>query len=470
MSARDNHRDDFEPAEVSKLERKDEVLIRAMILILRGLKAVCLGNPNAALNHTQAALKNNPEMQPKELAVLFWVEGWAYRSLGQIDHAMDVLTRSTQYALESGANLHDTWTDLANVTRLAGNLPQAINILAKSLQMAADRAVQNQGILSRDESFLSFIFLEQNKLDLALAHANRAIAHTQWWPSHHIIATAYTNLAEILLARGDLNGSLTALQRADQERKNRLMTPFIHSGVEAAWVQIWLKQDRWDLLDQWFNSLAIEFDTHTEAGRMIDEYFERRLIMLVRVWLEKTRIDKRTERYENCSRLLARLLQSSQTSGRVNSWIELQFLSGIILFAQGKTSAAIIELEKCLSMAEPAGYMRIFLNTGEPARSLITAYLQQPNRVYKAYALRILKEFGGFIQTNTSASEYPEAITARELEVLRLLAEGFSNQQIAEKLVVAEGTVKFHVHQILGKLQVNSRTQAIVRARDLELI
>ena len=56
------------------------------------------------------------------------------------------------------------------------------------------------------------------------------------------------------------------------------------------------------------------------------------------------------------------------------------------------------------------------------------------------------------------------------MEVLNLLAEGYSNRQMAEKLVLAEGTIKFHVHQILGKLQVESRTQAIVRARDLELI
>jgi len=192
--------------------------------------------------------------------------------------------------------------------------------------------------------------------------------------------------------------------------------------------------------------------------------------MLVRVWMNKTKIDNNPERNQDCLNLLAKLEVSSQTAGRINSLVEILFLRAVILFILSNKNKAVNDLEKCFSMAEPGGYMRIFLNTGESGRSLLLYYLQKTNPIHKSYAMKILKAFGSFLQNNNSSNELPEAITPREMDVLYLLAEGYSNQQMAEKLVVTEGTIKFHVHQLLGKLQVKSRTQVIIRARELELI
>ncbi|HSJ38218.1 MAG TPA: BTAD domain-containing putative transcriptional regulator, partial [Planococcus sp. (in: firmicutes)] len=381
-------------ARVLYLSSKEITVIRSMAAILRGLKAVCSDDPQRAVDITQAALVNIPDMEPKELAVLFWVQGWAYRSLGNLNLALELLTRGTKYARESGAILRDIWTDLGNVTRLVGKLPQAIDILTNSLQAAADRGIQNQGNLSRDESFLSYIYYEQNQLDLAFTHANRAIAHTQWWPSHNIISIAYASLAQILLAWNDLDGSLCAIEKAEQERKNRLMTPFVQSIVDVIWAQIWLRQGKWDLLDQWASDQISLLESKSEGGELIDEYLEIRLVMLVRVWIEKTKLDRTTERYEECLQLLDRLEKSCQTAGRVNSLAIILFLKDIILFSQGKIVEALNGLDKCFSIAEPGGYMRIFLDTGESGHALIYAYLQQSNPIHKLYAIQILKAFG----------------------------------------------------------------------------
>ncbi|MBE0696613.1 MAG: hypothetical protein IH586_06790 [Anaerolineaceae bacterium] len=457
------------------LTRKEVVVILSMVAILRGLKSICAGDPSRAISYTQKALIDIPEMEPRELAVLFWVEGWAYRSLGNLDRAENILTKATEYALESGAILRDIWTELANVTRLVGKIPQANDILTNSLQIAADRDIQNQGNLSRDESFLSFNFLEQNQLDQAFIHANRAITYTQWWPSHNIIATAYASLAQIFLARGDLDGSLTAIQRADKERKNRLMTPFVHSIVDVAWAQIWLKRGEWVLLDRWSNDLNAKLQARIAEGKLIDEYLEMQLIMLVRVWMEKTKIDKDPGRNEDFLCLLTRLENGSQTAGRINSLVEILILKESIRFSQGYTSEALIGLDRCLSMAETGGYMQVFLRTGEPARALLYAYLQKIKPPHKMYALKIFKAFGGPPSGGPPLGGnlqpgFLEPISSREMEVLHLLAEGCSNKQIAEKLVLAEGTIKFHVHNLLEKFQVESRTQAIVIAKQLDLI
>lgn len=445
-------------------------VIRSMIWILRGLKAEVSRDHKGALDLTQKALQDIPEMAPKELAVLNWVEGWAYRSLGCLDDALDRFTRATEFEREAGATLRDVWTDLAMTNRSVGKLNKAIEIIMNSLQRAANSDIQSQGNLSRAEVFLSLLYLEQNRLDLAFKHASRAIATTQWWPSSNIIAMAYASLAQILLARNDLDGGLSAVQKADQERKNRLMTPFAHSLIDVALVQSWLAWGEWARLDPWAADQISAFNARAAAEGSIDEYLEMRLIMLVRVWMIKTRLDHHPERDLDCLRLLAPLEHSSRFAGRVNSLVEILILKASLCFSQGKSQEAMDCLEECLSMAEPSGYRRIFLNTGEPMRELLSAYLQTPNPTHKVLAIEILKELGEISPAQNPQGELSEPLTSRELEVLQLLARGCSNLQIAENLVLAEGTVKYHVHNLLGKLQVESRTQAIAKAKELDLI
>jgi ATP/maltotriose-dependent transcriptional regulator MalT/DNA-binding SARP family transcriptional activator len=469
VSSWKNKADKDEIGILDDLSSKDITSIRSMVGILRGYRYVCLNDPNRALDFLQKAFNDIPEMGSRELALLHWIEGWAYRSLGRLGQSLDHLILATEFERKAGVVLRDIWTDLAITNRSTGNLHQAIDIFTNSLQMAADRGIQKQGNLSRDEAYLSLLFLEQNQLDLAVTHANRAIAYTQWWPSQTVISIAYACLAQILLARGDVDGCLTAVQKADLERKNRLMTPFVHSLVDVTLVQCWLTRGDWGRLDSWSSDQISILKTKLAMSDRIDEYLEKRLIVLVRVWMNKTKVDHQ-QRYEECLRLLAQLENSSRPDGRGNSLVEVLILKSGILYAQGKNSEAMDCLEECLALAEAGGYMRIFLNTGEVARDLLSAYLQKPNPTHKRFANKVLKEFGGLLQTQYSPNKLPEPLTAREIEVLQLLARGYSNQQMAEKLVLAVGTVKYHVHNLLGKLQVESRTQAIAKAKELDLI
>jgi len=454
----------------TKLSADEITVIRSMAPILRGLKAVCSGQPQLAMDITQAALQGIPEMNPKELAVLFWVQGWAQRSLGNLDLALELLTKGTAYANQSGVTLRDIWTDLGNVTRLVGKLTPAIHILENSLQAIFNKDIQNQGNLSRDESFLSFLYYERNQLDQAFIYAKRALAHTQWWPSHNIIATANVSLAQIMLARNDFKESLHALQKAEEERKNRLLTPFVHSLVDVTWVQVWLKQKNWKLLDQWEYTQISTLESKSISNEKIDEYLELRLIMLVRLWIEKTNQDKKKERYETCFSLLERLETNSRNSGRGNSLTVILLYKAIILFQKERRNEAFKELDGCFAIAEPGDYIRIFLDIGDSSQELIYSYLQQSHVTHKKFALRILNEFGISQLAEKQKEGIPETLTSREMDILQLLVEGYSNREMAERLVISEGTIKFHVHNILGKLNAASRTQAIANARELNLI
>ncbi|GEM_PF-30366 len=457
-------------AQFLNLSQEELTVSRSMIEILRGLKSICVGDPDGALHHTQKALKEIPEMALKERAVLLWVEGWANRNLGNLHHAIELLTKATEFAVKSGAILRDIWSDLAITTRLVGKLPKSVDIFAQSTQVAKGHGSQDQGNLSRGEAFLSLILFEQNKLELAAVHANQAIAYTRWWPSYNIIATAYTSLAQILLAQGDHEGCLQAIEKAEQARKNRLMTPYVHTLVDLTWVSYWLSQGDWEKIDQWSINLTKQLNSLQKEEKAIDEYLEMQLIMLVRVWMEKTKIDKQTERYDTCLSVLSLIEGSSQNTGRINSLVEILLLKECVHYSQGKVSDARKGIDNCLEFAEEGEYVRIFLKTGELAYNLISDYLQQSRSNHKEYALKLIKEFKYQSTSDSIQKGLIEPITSREMEVLRYLAMGFTNQEIAQILVLSEGTVKFHVHHILDKLQVKNRTQAIAKARELRLV
>lgn len=455
---------------VFRLSPNELTMVKSMISILRGLKAVCSGKPQQAIDITQVGYESIPDMEPKELAILFWVQGWAHRSLGNLNLALDLLIRATDYARVSGAPLRDIWTDLGNVTRLVGKLDQAVEIMTNSLQLASESGIQNQGNLSRDEGFLSLFYYEQNQLELAYTYADRALRHTQWWPSHNIIATANVSLAQIMLARNDLNGSLNALKKAEEERKNRLMTPFVHSLIDVTWVQVWLKQGNWDLLDHWERKQVSILESRSMSDDHFDEYLEMRLIMLARVWIEKIKLSKKEERFESCFSVIERLEINSRKLGRGNSLVVVLLYKAIVLFHNEMRNEAYIELDNCFELAEPGEYMRIFLDVGESSRALVYAYLQQADVIHKNFALKILREFSNSQKEEKQKEAPPDVLTSRETDILQLLAEGCSNREIAERLVLSVGTIKFHIHNILGKLNVTSRTMAITKARELNLI
>jgi LuxR family maltose regulon positive regulatory protein len=447
----------------TELSSDTGVYVRSMAAILRGLKAVCSGCPSLALELTQTALVTVPEMQAKELAVLYWVQGWAYRSLSDLQQSLKLLTRATTIASASGKKLRDIWTDLGNVTRLAGKLPQAIEILTNSLQKAQQHGDANQGNLSRDEAFLSYLYYEQNHLELAYSYANRALVHTRWWPSHNIIAMAYVSLAWVALARADLSGARQAMQAAEKERADRLMTPFVHSLIENTWPLIWLKEDRRDQLETW------EQDTlhRVESPCGLDEYQEMRLTMLIRVGMERTRQDKKRERYQLCLQHSARVLESSHSSGRGNTLVAILLYRALLFHLTGRFREAFAELAACFSLAEPAGYVRIFLDAGESAQLLIAAYLQESSPAHAAFAQSLLVEFERLPSAKPHPKGLQEVLTTREIEILKLLTEGCSNREMANRLFLSEGTIKFHVHHILEKLNASSRTQAIAKAKTL---
>jgi LuxR family maltose regulon positive regulatory protein len=180
--------------------------------------------------------------------------------------------------------------------------------------------------------------------------------------------------------------------------------------------------------------------------------------------------------------LIARMEEAARQSNYVRPLLTLLSLRSLLYRWQGDSEQAHLSLQEALQLAMPQKYRRVFIDEGEPMRVLLLEYqsivkqrggtLDQRETIEAvAYLDRLLAAFPP--QTYTDAAEHvmlPEPLSERELEILRLIAAGRSNQEIADTLVIALSTVKSHINNLYGKLGTNRRTEAIAIAREQGLL
>jgi LuxR family maltose regulon positive regulatory protein len=231
-------------------------------------------------------------------------------------------------------------------------------------------------------------------------------------------------------------------------------------------VHQWVESQKWKEIEA---SLTEKPDTIAELEWMT---LARACIALDGEWVDKA------------VRLLNRLAEVSRATGQVALLIETQTLLALAYRARGEPLTADKLLRECLVLAQPEGYLRQFLNEGEVMRDMleecqsrIKEPLKSEHQSLLSYISQILSAFTPRPEPQPQPEEFGapqtalvEPISGRELEVLDLICKGYSNQEIAEKLVVTLNTVKKHNNRIFGKLGVSSRVQAVLQARKLGLV
>ncbi len=201
-----------------------------------------------------------------------------------------------------------------------------------------------------------------------------------------------------------------------------------------------------------------------------------RYVTLARVLLARGRGHRNASSLAQARMLLDRLLEIVARTGAQGRRIEVQMLLALALYAQGKTRQALSMLGPILAQAESEGYLRLFADEGETMAHLL-ALIAPFTTASPDYLQRIQAAIAPVWPARSDASTQPsprstafELLSARERDILQLVAEGCSNQQIAERLVISLHTVKLHVKHLLAKLGATNRTQAVARARAFHLL
>ncbi len=168
--------------------------------------------------------------------------------------------------------------------------------------------------------------------------------------------------------------------------------------------------------------------------------------------------------------LLNRLLKAAEEGGRKGSVIEILIHKALAYEAQGNSFSALASLERALILAEPEGYLRIFVDQGPPMAKILN---EAARRGYQEdYSRKLLAAFESKIAVDyiQQAQQFIEPLSARELDVLKLVAQGLSNREIGERLFLALDTVKGYNRKIYAKLGVKNRTQAVNKANSLKIL
>jgi LuxR family maltose regulon positive regulatory protein len=197
-------------------------------------------------------------------------------------------------------------------------------------------------------------------------------------------------------------------------------------------------------------------------------------ITLARVLLARYQSDRADGSISGVVGLLERLLKAAEEGGRKGSAIEILVLQAIAYHAQGDLPAALLPLQHALALAEPEGYVRMFLDEGSSMVQLLRE--ASAREIMPDYTDKLLTAFESEKQQSEDKPDLPPAqplidpLSQRELKILQLIAQGLSNREIGERLFLALDTIKGHNRKIFDKLQVQSRTEAIARARELGLL
>ncbi len=310
---------------------------------------------------------------------------------------------------------------------------------------------------------LAEVLLEQGELDAALELAVSGsdlceqLGYARWR------AAGLTTIARVRQAGGDLAGALAAFEKAgpsltDAEAVTDLMNPIV---TERARTDLARGETR--AVERWVVSRGLHECAEPTFAR------EQEQLILVRLLLAQGAPVRAFS-------LVRRLRALAEEQARSGSVLQMQVLEAVALDADGDKSAAHSVLSDALIAGEPEGALHPFLDGGVPVKSLIETLAA--HRVSRTYLDRVLAAFQPISDRWTASTGQPlavsqemvEPLSDRELEVLRLLASGMSNREIADELVVALDTVKKHVSHIFGKLGASSRTQAVARAHELALL
>jgi LuxR family transcriptional regulator, maltose regulon positive regulatory protein len=395
------------------------------------------------LAQSRRALEYLPPNNLSLRATANWTQGFAYWTQGDRAAARRAYIEAISLSQTAG----DTFTailatiGLGNVQEADNQLYQAAETYRRVLQLAGDQPMQ---ILCEAHLGLARVLYEWNELEEAEQHGRQSLHLAQQYESvidRFILSEVF--LARLKLAWRDVDGAAAMLAEASQSVRQH---NFVHRMPEVAAAQV----------------LTLLHQGHIAAAAHLAQAYK--------LPISQARVHLAQGDPSAALAVLSSWRQQVEVKGWEDERLKVMVLQAAALEAHGERDQAVQLLLDALALTEPGGFIRIFFDEGRPMAQLLSkaaAYWIRTDYIGKLLAAY---EAESLLGEDQSSQPLIEPLSQRELEVLRLIVQGLSNQQISERLFLALDTVKGHNRKIFGKLQVQRRTEAVARARELGLL
>lgn len=448
-------------------EAEERTLMQSLhgeVAALRAHSAAFWGDIPASRRFAQQAVELLPPerrflrgLSTLNLGVACWLSG-------DVLSASDMLSQ----ARELGLVTHNRYIallatcGLAQVQMVQGKRRVAFKTGQEALRLASEEG--GQALPAAAYAFVGMgqMCYEWNDLHAASYYLDEGVRLGEQWGNGDMVVYGYTVLAQVKQAQGDAQGALEMLEHAERAIHSYQQRPWIVAIMVAQQVRLALMQGDLKAASRWSQPAEQDYVVTFED-------------------VTRARIHLALGQADQALALLKQQQLPAASSERNGTVLEIWMLEALAYQQQGHTAQAIRALEEALTLAEPEGYLRLFIDEGAPMQSLLRVWLRlrqqrqgkSANRRLVTYVKKILGVFSVELAERTPdvrrESEHPDVQRAlfsqREQEVLRHLAAGQSNQAIAAALVLEVSTVKWHLSRIYAKLHVQNRTQAVLAAQ-----
>lgn len=450
---------------LDEITNEDQKAPSGELSTIQALIASFQGESKLSRVYSHQALEDLPEDNQFLRSLAAQNLGFAFVAIGDLDQALKALHQAVKMAKQAGSPLISaiSLSHIAEIQIAQGHLRAAEITYEQALRLASDKSGRRLPIAGMPLIGIGELRREQNQLEQAYHYIDQGLSLTKQWSSVNTLE-GHLTLARILEAQGKSEEADCELQMAqecaiefDATEMDDLMVAYHHA-------RILIMRGKLDTAKDWLQAQETQALTKQDDDLKSNYFFIEllRLVTHIRLELASGKTDKALS-------LLKLHQEKAKEHGVRRSVIEGKILQALAFDAQGNDQHALDAIKEALLLSEQDGFIRLFVDEGQPLAKLL----------YKAAEVGCSPEYAGQLLGAFPTRGYPdpptsskliEPLSARETEILTLIAKGLTNQEIANQLVISLRTVKWHTSNIYGKLEVKNRTEAAAQGRELGIL